>query len=152
MAPICPLTWGTIAVLTAASASAGLLGGGRSTTWGGPASPFTSRANRPTRRRPLTRGRHHPVDAPAQSTEEEYFQACHAAKTWMQNVPGDPQTHFERYLAAVQLPHVVGPGTWNIAWAALPLPRQAGVIVAAEPLPTTNAAEGSPGHRNSDHD
>jgi hypothetical protein len=31
----------------------------------------------------------------------------------------------------VQTPGVIGPGTWNIAWAALPLPRQAGVIVAA---------------------
>jgi Putative lipoprotein LpqV len=31
----------------------------------------------------------------------------------------------------VQAPGVVGPGTWNIAWAALPLARQAGVIVAA---------------------
>ena len=40
--------------------------------------------------------------------------------------------HWSRgYLAAVQTPGVVGAGTWNIAWAALPLPRQAGVIVAA---------------------
>jgi hypothetical protein len=27
---------------------------------------------------------------------------------------------------------VVGPGTWNLAWTALPLPRQAAVIVAAQ--------------------
>jgi hypothetical protein len=71
------------------------------------------------------------IDVPAHSTEEEYFQACHAATVWMQDHPGDPQTLTERYLAAVQAPGVVGPGTWNIAWAALPLARQAGVIVAA---------------------
>jgi hypothetical protein len=71
------------------------------------------------------------IDVPAHSTEEEYFQACHAATVWMQDHPGDRQTQAERYLAAVQTPGVVGPGTWNIAWAALPLARQAGVIVAA---------------------
>ena len=71
------------------------------------------------------------IDVPAHSTEEEYFQACHAATVWMQAHPGDKQALTERYLAAVQAPGVVGPGTWNIAWAALPLARQAGVIVAA---------------------
>jgi hypothetical protein len=71
------------------------------------------------------------INVPAHSTEEEYFQACHAATVWMQAHPGDKQTQAERYLAAVQTAGVVGPGTWNIAWAALPLPRQAGVIVAA---------------------
>ena len=71
------------------------------------------------------------IDVPAHSTEEEYFQACHAATVWMQAHPGDKQTLVERYLAAVQTPGGVGPGTWNIAWAALPLARQAGVIVAA---------------------
>jgi hypothetical protein len=72
------------------------------------------------------------IDVPAHSTEEEYFQACHAATVWMQAHPGDPRTLTERYLAAVQTPGVVGPGTWNIAWAALPPARQAGVIVAAQ--------------------
>jgi hypothetical protein len=70
-------------------------------------------------------------NVPSYSTEEEYFQACHAAKTWMQGHPGDRKGLVESYLAAVQKPGVVGAGTWNIAWAALPLPRQAGVIVAA---------------------
>jgi Putative lipoprotein LpqV len=72
------------------------------------------------------------INVPAQSTEEGYFQACHAATTWMQGRHGDPQTLIEAYLAAVQAPGVVGAGTWNIAWAALPLPRQAAVIVAAK--------------------
>jgi hypothetical protein len=71
------------------------------------------------------------IDVPAHSSEEEYFQACHAATVWMQGHQGDKRTLPERYLAAVQAPGVVGPGTWNIAWAALPLARQAGVIVAA---------------------
>ena len=71
------------------------------------------------------------INVPSYSTEEEYFQACHAAKTWMQGHPGGRTGLVERYLAAVQTPGVVGAGTWNIAWAALPLPRQAGVIVAA---------------------
>jgi hypothetical protein len=72
------------------------------------------------------------IKVPARSTEEEYFQACHAATTWMQGHPGDRQALVERYLAAVQTPGVVGTGTWNIAWAALPLQRQAAVIVAAQ--------------------
>jgi Putative lipoprotein LpqV len=71
------------------------------------------------------------INVPSYSTEEQYFQACHAAKTWMQGHPGDRAALVESYLAAVQIPGVVGAGTWNIAWAALPLPRQAGVIVAA---------------------
>jgi hypothetical protein len=71
------------------------------------------------------------INVPSYSTEEQYFQACHAAKAWMQAHPGDRTGLVERYLAAVQTPGVVGAGTWNIGWAALPLPRQAGVIVAA---------------------
>jgi hypothetical protein len=71
------------------------------------------------------------VDAPAHSTEEEYFQACHAAKTWMQQRPGDPHELFEAYLAAAQAPHATGPGTWNVPWARLSPARQAAVIVAA---------------------
>jgi hypothetical protein len=72
------------------------------------------------------------INVPSYSTEEEYFQACHAAKTWMHSHPGDRAGLVESYLAAVQTPGAVGAGTWNIAWAALPLPRQAGVIVAAK--------------------
>jgi Putative lipoprotein LpqV len=72
------------------------------------------------------------INVPAFSTEEQYFQACHAAKTWMEGHPGDRQTQVERFLAAVQAPGAVGAGTWNIAWAALPLARQAAVIVAAK--------------------
>lgn len=85
----------------------------------------------PGRRGDLPAGVTTKINVPSHSTEEEYFQACHAAKTWMQGHPGDRTGLVERYLAAVQTPGVFGAGTWNIAWAALPLPRQAGVIVAA---------------------
>jgi hypothetical protein len=122
--------WGTVALLTAASAMAGCSADGTkastpSSTTKAAATPkpgvvSTSPAGVTTK-----------IDVPAHSTEEEYFQACHAATLWMQGHPGEAQTLAERYLAAVQAPGVVGPGTWNIAWAALPLPRQAGVIVAA---------------------
>ena len=71
------------------------------------------------------------ISLPARSTEEEYFQACHAAKAWMQGHPGDHQALIEAYLAAVQAPGVSSAGTWNTPWATLPLARQAGVIVAA---------------------
>ena len=72
------------------------------------------------------------VNVPARSTEDEYFQACHAAKTWMQGRQGDHQALIEAYLAAVQAPGAPRPGTWNTAWSALPLARQAAVIVAAQ--------------------
>ena len=71
------------------------------------------------------------INVPARSTEEEYFQACHAARAWMQGHPGDHQALIEAYLAAVQAPGVSSAGTWDTPWAALPLVRQAGVIVAA---------------------
>lgn len=72
------------------------------------------------------------INVPAQSTEEEYFQACHAAKAWMQGRQGDRQALIEAYLAAVQAPGAHGAGTWNTPWAALTLARQAAVIVAAQ--------------------
>jgi hypothetical protein len=72
------------------------------------------------------------VGAPAESTEEEYFQACHAAKTWMTAQGGDPKTQFEPYLASLQSSDQAGPGTFGTAWSQLPPGRQAAVIVAAE--------------------
>ncbi len=38
------------------------------------------------------------VGAPAESTEEEYFQACQAAKAWMDQQGGDPKSQIEPYL------------------------------------------------------
>lgn len=73
------------------------------------------------------------VGAASESEESEYFQACHAAKVWMDANGGDPKTLIEPYLAALQSPDAVpGPGTYDQAWADLPQPRQAAVIVAVE--------------------
>nr|WP_211699579.1 lipoprotein LpqV [Mycobacterium spongiae] len=71
------------------------------------------------------------VDAPADSTEEEYFQACHAARLWMDAQPKTGESLLEPYLAMVQTSQVGAAGTWNIRWADLTPPRQAAVIVAA---------------------
>lgn len=73
------------------------------------------------------------VGADAQSTEEEYFQACHAAKLWMETKGGDLKAQIEPYLASVQAPDAApGPGTYNVAWGQLEPGRQAAVIVAAQ--------------------
>lgn len=72
------------------------------------------------------------VGAPAESTEEEYSQACQAAKTWMAAQGGDLKAQFEAYLSEVQKSDSAGPGTFGIPWSQLPPGRQAAVIVAAE--------------------
>lgn len=72
------------------------------------------------------------VNAPASSTEEEYYQACHWAREWMKDKPGDPLAQIEPYLAMVQASATGENGTWNTPWAQLTPQRQAGVIVAAK--------------------
>jgi hypothetical protein len=71
------------------------------------------------------------VDVPADSTEEEYFQACHAAKVWMEAQPRTGRSLFEPYLGMVQAAASGTPGSWNARWADLTPARQAAVIVAA---------------------
>ncbi len=71
------------------------------------------------------------VDVPADSTEEEYYQACHAARVWMDAQPRTGQPLFEPYLAMVQAAPSGTPGSWNARWADLSLARQAAVITAA---------------------
>jgi hypothetical protein len=70
------------------------------------------------------------VDVPADATESQYGQACHAAKVWMDSQQGDPTTLFESYLMVVQAPDFTGPGNFNTPWAALTPAQQAGVIMA----------------------
>ncbi len=126
--------WGTVAVLAVTSTMTGCSADGKkgAPTSVTPPSPVQTGATAPSGVVAMSpAGVTTKISVPARSTEEEYFQACHAATTWMQGHPGDRQALAERYLAAVQAPGVVGPGTWNIAWAALPLQRQAAVIVAA---------------------
>jgi Putative lipoprotein LpqV len=71
------------------------------------------------------------VDVPADSTEEQYYQACHAAKVWMEAHPKAGHSMLEPYLAMVQASPSGTAGTWNARWADLSLARQAAVIVAA---------------------
>ncbi len=71
------------------------------------------------------------VDVPADSTEEEYYQACHAAKVWMDAQPKTGESLFEAYLAMVQASPSGTPGSWNARWADLTLARKAAVITAA---------------------
>ncbi|WP_082995759.1 lipoprotein LpqV [Mycobacterium alsense] len=71
------------------------------------------------------------VDVPADSTEEEYFQACHAAKVWMEAESGQGGSALERYLAMIQGWPSGTAGTWNIRWSDLTPARQAAVITAA---------------------
>ncbi len=73
------------------------------------------------------------IGAGAQSTENEYFQACHAAKVWMDEKGGDPKAQVEPYLASLQVPDAApGPGTYDKTWAELEPARQAAVIVAVQ--------------------
>ena len=72
------------------------------------------------------------VGTPSQSTEDEYFQACHAAKVWMTGKGGEQKAQFEPYLQDLQSTDAAGPGTFDLPWSKLPPARQAAVIVAAE--------------------
>jgi Putative lipoprotein LpqV len=72
------------------------------------------------------------IGSPADSTEEEYFQACRAAKVWMDQQGGDPKTLIEPYLETVQSSDAPGPGTFDTPWSQLPPTRQSAVIVAVQ--------------------
>lgn len=72
------------------------------------------------------------VDAPAESTEEEYFQACNAARLWINDRGGERKAQVEPYLAALQTSDSAGPGTFDTPWSQLAPARQSAVIVAAE--------------------
>jgi hypothetical protein len=70
------------------------------------------------------------VDVPADATESQYGQACHAAKVWMDSQQTDPKTLVEPYLKVIQAPEFTGPGNFNTPWANLTPAQQAGVILA----------------------
>lgn len=70
------------------------------------------------------------VDVPAESTEEQYAQACMAAKNWMQSRGGDPTTLVEALLKEVQAGTEPGPTTFGSTWAQLSTAQQAAVIIA----------------------
>jgi hypothetical protein len=70
------------------------------------------------------------VDVPADATESQYGQACHAAKLWMDSQQGDPKALVEPYLKMLQVPDFTGPGNFNTPWAQLTPAQQAGVVLA----------------------
>ena len=73
------------------------------------------------------------VGADAESTEDEYSQACLAAKAWIDQQGGDRKSQIERYLKTLQAPDAQpGPATYNTPWAQLSPARQAAVIVAVQ--------------------
>jgi len=72
------------------------------------------------------------VDVPAESTEEEYAQACHAAKVWMDAKGGDPKDLVEPLLKELQTSTTSGPATFNTTWAQLTDARRAAVIIAVQ--------------------
>lgn len=70
------------------------------------------------------------VDEPAQSTEEQYAQACMTAKDWMDAQGGDPDTLVEPYLKVVQASTEAGRATFQRTWPELSGAEQAAVIIA----------------------
>ncbi len=73
------------------------------------------------------------VGAPADSTEDDYYQACRAARTWIEQQGGDPHAQIEPYLATVQGgDQSAGPATLGRPWSELSPGQQSAVIVAVE--------------------
>ena len=70
------------------------------------------------------------VNVPAQSTEEQYAQACLAAKDWMGAKDGDPRTLVEPYLKEIQTSSEAGRATFGKTWPELTDAQRAGVIIA----------------------
>ncbi len=70
------------------------------------------------------------VDVPAESTEEQYAQACMATKSWMESRGGDPTTLVEAALKELQASAKPSPQTFNKTWTELSTPQQAAVIIA----------------------
>ncbi len=70
------------------------------------------------------------IDVPAQSTEEQYAQACLAAKEWMDGKGGDPHTLVEPFLKELQSSAESGPATFRQTWAELDDAHRAAVIIA----------------------
>ncbi len=73
------------------------------------------------------------VGADAESTEDEYSQACQVAKVWIDQQGGDRKSQIEPFLKSIQDPTTPpGPATYNTPWAQLSPARQAAVIVAVQ--------------------
>jgi Putative lipoprotein LpqV len=135
-----PQLWGTVLLVAGLIGSSGAVGcshdagSGKPTSSSAPSSsvPSSTAAAPPGAIGLSPAGVTTRVDVPANSTEEEYFQACHAAKLWMEAQPKTGGPAFEPYLAMVQASPSGTAGSWNVRWADLTLARQAAVITAAQ--------------------
>lgn len=72
------------------------------------------------------------IDVPAQSTEEQYAQACLATKEWMGAKGGDPHSLVEPFLKELQSSSDSGPATFKKTWAELDDAHRAAVIIAVK--------------------
>ncbi|MEW5808273.1 MAG: lipoprotein LpqV [Actinomycetota bacterium] len=72
------------------------------------------------------------VGAPAESTEDDYFQNCRAARTFMDQRGGDAKAQIEPYLQMLQSAPSVGAGEFDKRWADLSAGQQSAVIVAVQ--------------------
>ena len=76
------------------------------------------------------------IDVPAESTEEQYAQACRAAKQWMDTHGGEHPDLVEPFLKDLQGSAASGPATFNSTWAQLSTAQQAAVIIAVRAAST----------------
>ena len=134
-----PLVWGAVVVAIGLAGLSGVPGCSRATPNGGSA-PSAARPpgipSGPNSAPPggiglSPAGVTTRIDVPADSTEDEYFQACHAAKIWMEAQPRTGESLLLPYLAMVQTSPSGTAGSWNARWSDLPLARQAAVLTAA---------------------
>jgi hypothetical protein len=72
------------------------------------------------------------IDVPAQSTEEQYAQACLTAKEWMTAQGGDPHALVAPYLKELQASTASGTATFKKTWVELSDAQQAAVIIAVQ--------------------
>lgn len=72
------------------------------------------------------------IDVPAQSTEEQYAQACLTAREWMDAKGGDPHSMIEPYLKEVQASTESGRAAFQKTWPELSTAQQAAVIIAVQ--------------------
>ena len=72
------------------------------------------------------------IDEPAQSTEEQYGQACLGAKDWMTAKGANPRELVEPLLKEVQTAKDPSPVTFKKTWAELSTSQQAAVIIAVQ--------------------
>jgi hypothetical protein len=70
------------------------------------------------------------IDEPAQSTEEQYAQACLAAKNVLTAKGGNPHDQVEPLLKVIQSSTEPGPMTFKKTWAELSTAQQAAVLIA----------------------